>query len=160
MVDAGTFREELLARLSLTTIALPALRERGDDVLLLARHFLGTIAHGAGRPIPRFTDQASAIMRDYWWPGNVGELQNLVHHLLRTTDSEIIDAPDFPVPMRHAAVGAAARGRTLAEVEAEHIRGVMADVAGNKTRAAEILGINRKTLREKLRQAAPPRPES
>jgi DNA-binding NtrC family response regulator len=92
-------------------------------------------------------------MKSYTWPGNVGELQNLVQRLVVSTESEVIDTPDFPAPMRSSAVTIASLHRSLAEFEAEHIRNVFVSVGGNKTQASEILGITRKTLREKLKQA-------
>jgi two-component system response regulator HydG len=136
---------------------LPPLRERGNDVLLLARHFLGRFTPEIGKPAPAFTDRLCEVMRDYPWPGNVAELEGLMHHLASTMPADVIDVPDLPTHMRYMAATAISLKRSLAEVEAEHIHDVVASVGGNKTRAVEILGINRKTLREKLRQPGRPR---
>ncbi len=152
LVNEGAFREDLFVRLSMNVIPLPALRERGNDVAVLARHFLNESSKLLGRPIPRMTDAALSIIKSYSWPGNISELQNVIYQLLLTTERDWIDVPDFPPHMRLAAADASAVNRSLADLEAEHIRRVIAAVGGNKTRAAEILGINRKTLREKLRQ--------
>jgi len=160
LVDAGVFREDLLMRLSMNVIAVPALRERGNDVLLLARHFLDGLSKETGKPVPRLSDHVMEIMKHYSWPGNIGELQNVIYRLLRMTDTDVIDVPDLPSHMRFSLADASLLSRSLAQVEAEHIRNVMASVGGNKTRAAEILGINRKTLREKLAQAARLKPST
>ncbi len=133
-------------------IVLPPLQDRGDDILLLAKHFARKYSAEAEKPEPRFSDKALEMLRNYAWPGNVRELENVVHSLVVMTDSDLIDAPDLPALMRYAGVRETGLQRTLAEVEAEHIRNVLASVGGNKTRAAEILGIDRKTLREKMKR--------
>ncbi len=151
LVGKGSFREDLFFRLNVIAIELPPLRERGDDVLLLARHFATKFAREANRPAPRFTDEALQVLRSYHWPGNVRELENLLLRLVVMNESEEVGVPDLPAHMRYSAPRGAGTFRTLAEVEAEHVRDVLAAVGGNKTRAAEILGIDRKTLREKLK---------
>ncbi len=151
LVKNDLFREDLYFRLNVITIDLPALRERGDDILLLTRHFASTFAKQLGKPAPRFSDQALQVLRNYHWPGNVRELENILQCLVVMTEGELIDVPDLPSLMRFSAPRGTGLHRTLAEVEAEHIRNVLASVDGNRTRAAEILGIDRKTLREKLK---------
>jgi two-component system response regulator HydG len=155
-VRKGSFREDLYYRLNVIHIELSPLRERNDDVLLLARHFAAQYAADAGRPSPRFSDAALAAFRKYDWPGNVRELQNVIQRLVVMCDAGVLDVTDLPAFMRYTASGALGMDRTLAEVEREHIRGVLASVAGNKTRAAAILGIDRKTLRQKLRETEEP----
>jgi DNA-binding NtrC family response regulator len=155
--DSGRLRVDLYVRLSMTTIALPPLRERGNDVLLLARHFLDKFTRQVGKPAPPLSDRLGDLMLNYPWPGNVAELEGLMHRLAAAAPDDVIDVPDLPTHMRYMAAEAISLKRSLAEVEAEHIRDVVASVGGNKTRAVEILGINRKTLREKLRQPARPR---
>jgi DNA-binding NtrC family response regulator len=123
-----------------------------DDIILLARHFARKYSEEAGKPEPRFSDRAFEILRNYAWPGNVRELENVVQSLVVMTDSDVIDVPDLPDLMRYAGVREKGLDRKLDEVEAEHVRNVLASVRGNKTRAAEILGIDRKTLREKMRR--------
>jgi len=93
------------------------------------------------------------MLRNYAWPGNVRELENLVHRLVVMSDSDFIDVPDLPALMRYSGVREKGLRRTLADVQVEHVRNVLASVNGNKTRAAEILGIDRKTLREKIRKS-------
>ena len=153
-VKKGAFREDLFFRLNVITIAIPPLRERGDDVLLLARHFASRFAEEYGRPTPRFSDKALRALRNHDWPGNVRELENVIQRLVVMNDEDLIDAPDLPSLMRFSALRETGLHRTLAEVEAEHIRNVLASAEGNKTRAAETLGIDRKTLREKLKKYA------
>lgn len=159
LVARGTFREDLFYRLHVVTIDLPPLRERGDDVLQLARHFLARFSKQAGRPTPRLTDRAIEALRAYSWPGNVRELQNLLQRLVILTDGDELDVTVLPTAMRFSVPREPrALNRTLAEIEREHMEAVLASVGGNKTRAAEILGINRKSLREKLKPTEPDSP--
>jgi two-component system response regulator HydG len=153
LIKSGRFREDLYYRLHVIHIVLPPLRERGDDVLLLIRHFSAKYAEEMGKPRPEYTDRTLRILRDYPWPGNVRELENLVQRLMAMTEGDIIDAPDLPAGMRSGCF-AEERGldRTLEQVEAEYMRHVLERVEGNKSRAAKILGIDRKTLREKLKR--------
>jgi transcriptional regulator with PAS, ATPase and Fis domain len=151
MVQKGLFREDLYYRLNVVSIELPPLRERGDDVLLLLNHFTAKYAAEAERPVPRFTDAALNLLRRNSWSGNVRALENAIQGLLVMADGDTIDVPDLPPLMRFAGSHDGGCNRSLADVEAEHIRTVVESVDGNKTRAAEILGIDRKTLREKLR---------
>lgn len=149
----GVLHPELRRVLLSTVVQLPPLRERGDDVLLLARHFVARVARETGGPAPRFSDRALAVLREYQWPGNVGELQHVITSLVASTESGLIDVPDLPSLMRFSALRGGGMHRSLAEVEFHHIQIVLSGVGGNKTKAAEILGIDRKTLREKLKAA-------
>ncbi len=151
LVGKNLFREDLFFRLNVIPIRIPPLRERGDDILLLIHHFASEYAAEAGKVIPRFSDGALASLRSYHWPGNVRELQNVIQRLVVMSEGDTIDVADLPELMRFSALRGSGLHRTLAEVEAEHIRLVLESVAGNKTRAAGILGIDRKTLREKLK---------
>jgi len=153
LVKNKVFREDLFFRLHVITITMPPLRERGDDILLLASHFAKKFAEEVGRPVPRFSDEALQVLRNYHWPGNVRELENLMQRAVVMIDRQLIEVPDLPSVMRFTVAREAGLNRSLAEVEAEHIRNVLAGVGGNKSRAAQILGINRKTLREKLKAA-------
>ena len=158
LVKKGAFREDLFYRLNVIAIGVPPLRERGDDILLLAKHFVARFSEEAGKPLSHFSDNALHVLRNYYWPGNVRELENVVQRLVVMTDGEHIEVPDLPTLMRFSALRKTGFTRTLAEMEAEYIRNVLASVSGNKTRAAEILGIDRKTLREKLKSVeSPPR---
>ena len=151
LVEKGAFRDDLYFRLSVITITLPPLRRRGDDVLLLATHFSSKFAREAEKPPPHFTDGVLQVFKRYSWPGNVRELVNLVQRLVVMEEGHSIDVPDLPAHMRFTVDRDSGPVRSLAEAEAECIRQALASVQGNKTRAAEILGIDRKTLREKLK---------
>jgi DNA-binding NtrC family response regulator len=158
LVSKGVFREDLFFRLNVIAIAIPPLRERADDVLLLANHFATKYAREFGKAKPKFSDNALQVLRNYHWPGNVRELENVVQRLVVMTDGEVIEISDLPSLMRFSALREMGLNRTLAEVESEYIRNVLASVNGNKTKAAEILGIDRKTLREKLTKIEGPFP--
>ncbi len=152
LVNAGRFRDDLYYRLNVINIDISPLRERGDDVLRLIQHFAARFAGEAKKSVPRFSDDALQVLKHYNWPGNVRELENIIHRIVIMNEEGTIDVPDLPSLMRFSARRGTGLNRTLAEVEAEHIRSVLASVGGNKTKAAEILGIDRKTLREKLKQ--------
>jgi DNA-binding NtrC family response regulator len=151
LVKKGLFREDLFFRIHVITIDLPPLRERGEDLLILIHHFNARFAEELGKPIPQFSDQALQVLRNYHWPGNVRELENVIQRLVVMTDGGLIEVPDLPSLMRFSALQEVGFHRTLAEVEEEYIRNVLASVNGNKTRASKVLGIDRKTLREKLK---------
>lgn len=153
LVKKGLFREDLFFRLNVIPVRLPPLRERGDDILLLIQHFASEFASDAGKPVPRFSKSALGALRNYHWPGNVRELQNVIQRLVVMCEADCIDVADLPELMRFSALRGSRLNRTLAEVETEHINRVLASVDGNKTRAAGILGIDRKTLREKLKNS-------
>jgi DNA-binding NtrC family response regulator len=146
------FREDLYFRLNVLSIDVPPLREREDDVPLLARHFVGKASEELGRAAPRFSDGVLEVLRRYHWPGNVRELENVIQRLVVMSEAESVDVPDLPSVMRFSVPRGVGRLCSLAEVESEHVRSVLENVGGNKTRAAEILGIDRKTLREKLKR--------
>jgi len=156
LVKKGLFREDLFYRLNIITIVIPPLRERGNDVILLARHFATRFAAESGKSPLRFSNKALQSLRNYNWPGNVRELENVIQRLVVMTDGDLIEVPDLPSLMRFSALQKTGFTRTLAEVEAEYISNVLAEVDGNKTLAAEILGIDRKTLREKLKKVEKP----
>jgi DNA-binding NtrC family response regulator len=151
LVRRGTFREDLMHVLSAGEIHLPPLRERGHDIALLVRHFAERTAARTGRPVARISDQALQALRAYSWPGNVAELQSVVERL--AAGSEDPDVTDLPALMRFSALREP-QLQTLEDVERAHIQRVLTAVEGNRSRAAEILGIDRKTLREKMKRAA------
>jgi len=154
LVKKEAFREDLYFRLNVLTIEVPPLRERGDDVFILTRHFAARFAREMGKKPPHFSDQVLRVFRNYHWPGNVRELENVVQRLVVMNEGDVVQVPDLPSLMRFSGLRNASFDRTLAEVEAEYISNVVASVNGNRTRAAEILGIDRKTLREKLKASA------
>ena len=152
LVAQGQFREDLFYRIHVVEIRLPSLAERRDDILMLTNHFLRKFAQDMNRDVPRVTDEALDALAQYAWPGNVRELENLLQRLVIVGDGPVIDITDLPESMRFSITRGRHGDKTLAEVEADHIRGVLARTGDNKTRAAEILGIDRKTLREKLKR--------
>jgi len=152
LLAKGVFREDLYFRLNVITIEIPPLRSRGDDILLLIFHFAARFAKEMNRSAPEFSDQALQVLKHYHWPGNVRELENVIQRLVVMTEGNLVEVPDLPSLMRFSALRQTGLTRTLAEVEVEYIRNVLASVDGNRTRAAEVLGIDRKTLREKIRK--------
>ncbi len=152
LVKKAIFREDLFFRLNVISIILPPLRERGDDILLLAHHFAKKYAREYSKVTPQFSDHALQVLKNYDWPGNVRELENVIQRLVVMHDGNFVEVPDLPSLMRFSVLREAGFNRTLAEVESEYVRNVLASVGGNKTRAAQILGIDRKTLREKLKE--------
>ena len=155
LTRSGKFREDLFFRLNVLPITVPPLRERQDDVLLLARVFAERVARELGRSVPSISEQALQALRDYEWPGNVRELENIVQRVIVMSDADRIEVHDLPRLMRFAQSRRGSTSRSLAEVEREHILRVVDSVAGNKTQAARVLGIDRKTLREKLKLVTP-----
>jgi len=153
LVKRGDFREDLFYRLNVVTIAVPPLRERGNDILLLVNHVANTFAEELGRPAPRFSDDVLQALRTYNWPGNVRELENVIQRLVVMADGDLVEAPELPSVMRFSIPGESGLNMTLAQMEVEYIRRVLASVGGNKTHAAEVLDIDRKTLRKKLKSA-------
>lgn len=153
LVKKGSLREDLFYRLNVITITVPPLRERGDDVLLLIQCFAKKFAEEVDKPVPVLSDNALQVLREYHWPGNIRELENVIHRLVVMTDKPSIEVSDLPSLMRFTALRATGFDRPLAEIEAEYIRNVLINVDGNKSRASEILRIDRKTLREKLKSA-------
>lgn len=153
MIREGTFREDLYFRINVIPIHIPPLRDRNSDIVLLINHFASKFATELGCPVPEFTERVLQIFQNYSWPGNVRELENIVQRLVVMSDESIVDAPDLPSLMRFSATSAGADlTRTLAEAEASYIHDVLLSVGGNKTQAAQILGIDRKTLRAKLQR--------
>ncbi|MGV9011453.1 MAG: sigma-54-dependent transcriptional regulator [Flavobacteriales bacterium] len=157
MVRTGTFREDLYYRLNLINIHLPPLRERTEDIPLLINHFNAKYSKDMGRKPLRIPARVMDALEAYLWPGNVRELENFIHRLVIMKDHTVA-MEDLPENMKMANPerrGGHKHGddqmRTLAEVEKEHIERVLESARHNKTKAAEILGIDRKTLREKLK---------
>lgn len=151
-VKKDAFREDLFFRLNVINIRVPPLRERREDISQLVDYFTNKYAKEFGKASPEFSDKALNIFENYNWPGNVRELENVIQRLIVMADDNLIDVPDLPALMRFSALRGSGFTRTLAEVEAEYIRNVLSSVEGNKAKAARILGIDRKTLREKLKK--------
>jgi transcriptional regulator with PAS, ATPase and Fis domain len=152
MVRKGAFREDLYFRVNVITIEVPPLRDREGDIPMLIDQFARKFAKEMDRPPPRFSERALDALRGYHWPGNVRELENVIQRLVVMTDGGLIDAPDLPELMRFSAMRGGGLNRSLAEIEADYITKILAGVADNKSQAAKILGIDRKTLREKMKR--------
>jgi two-component system response regulator AtoC len=151
-VRRRAFREDLFYRLNVVRIHIPPLRERREDVGPLAEKFLSAYAAKHGRPARRFDSDALAALGLYDFPGNVRELANVVERAVIVSDGREVGAKDLPEAVLAAAGNRARRERrpTLAELEAEYIREVLAAARGNKSEAARVLGISRKNLYERL----------
>ena len=137
-------------------LAIPPLRERGEDVVLLARRFLADAASDAGVPARALAETAELALRAHPWPGNVRELRDLAIRLARSGEGGTVQAGELPAAMTGTLGRATAGDLTLATAEREHITRVLRESGGNKSRAAGILGIDRKTLRDRLRETKPP----
>ncbi len=155
-VEKGTFREDLYFRLNVVALRTPPLRERMDDVPLLVDYFLRRFGQRHQRPDLVLTQGALSMLQSYHWPGNVRELENTVERLVIFANKTLIDEDDVKfagVPFR-GTESQATRPKLarLEEVEREHILGVLKVTGGNRSEAAAILGIDRKTLRTKLKK--------
>ncbi len=152
LVRQGLFREDLFYRLDVIDIPIPPLSQRGEDILFLVNCFTEKYSVEMNRQAPTYSDSALKILRNYNWPGNVRELENLIQRLVVIVDSDYIDTVDLPEQMRFSLSVGTRVNRTLAQAQAEYIDQVLRSVDGNKTKAAKILDIDRKTLRAKLKQ--------
>jgi len=152
LVELGKFREDLFYRLNVLTINIPPLRERGTDIFQLANYFANKYAEEFNKKIPTFNDEVLKILGNYNWPGNVRELENLVHRLVIMNEDGIIRKADLPTFMKSRIGSVSDVKRTLHEVEIEHIKNVLEYTNNNKSKASEILHIDRKTLNNKLNQ--------
>ncbi len=150
-VKQGHFREDLYYRLNVINIQIPPLRERENDIFLLINFFTNKYVNEIGRKkTPSYTDKALEAFKNYYWQGNIRELQNLIYHLIVMVDSDTIDITDLPPSMRYYFQNKPTFNKTLKEIEKEYILNVLSSVKNNKTEASRILGIDRKTLRNKM----------
>ncbi len=152
-VARGSFREDLFYRLNVVPLSIPPLRERRADIRPLAERLLAQLGAAHNRGPLRLDPGALALLERYDFPGNVRELRNLLERAAVYGSSLEITAQDLPEQVRSAApAGGAGKKRTLAELEREYIAEVLDLARGRKSRAAEILGISRKTLLEKRKK--------
>ncbi|NBV45447.1 MAG: FHA domain-containing protein [Planctomycetia bacterium] len=165
-VESGDFRRDLYFRLKVVEILVPPLRHRVEDIEPLARHFLGRFAAETGQPVRDFTPAALEAMRRHHWPGNIRELRNCIERAVVLSSEALIDVPElgFSDLGSSGDTGRVAPGpryvpETLEEMERRHVVATLAATAGNKTKAAAILGIERSTLDRKLARWADGRPE-
>ena len=155
-IASGRFRADLYYRVATVTIAIPSLRERAEDIPLFIKYFLARSSSESGRRIPEISDEAMDCLLRYAWPGNIRELQNAMQRALILCRDGRINRSDLPPKVAGEYLSsvnlesAVARRMTLEELEHEYIGAIMATVGGNKTEAAALLGIDRKTLYRKL----------
>ncbi|MGN6642423.1 MAG: helix-turn-helix domain-containing protein, partial [Verrucomicrobiota bacterium] len=155
---AGTFREDLYFRLKVVEIVLPPLRDRLSDVPLLAQAFLREFAEENKKPVQEFAPDALDLMMNYAWPGNVRELRTAVEHAVVLCRGERISARDLPASVRAGAVNATADPQrmlarhdlTVKEAEKQLIIRALKETNGNRTLAAQKIGVSRRTLHRKL----------
>ncbi len=151
----GRFREDLFYRLAVIEVAIPPLRDRPEDILPLAEHFLRRAAGRAGRPIQGLSGAAARLLLAYGWPGNVRELENAIERAVALSQGEWVSPDDLPPTLQKTEspdifATAAERMMTLEEVERSYVRHVLERFGGNKVRAAAALGINRRTIQRWL----------
>ncbi len=154
LVKAGTFREDLFYRLNVVTINIPPLRERVEDIPLLAQYFIQMYGTKKTPPTNGIAAEAMTLLTRYWWPGNIRELEHAVERAVALTPHPIIFPEDLPQSVQTATVQAAAQAKgwiTLDELEKDHILRVLEAHNQDLAKASEILGIHRKTLRRRLR---------
>jgi len=155
-VEAGEFREDLYYRLRVVTIALPPLRARREDIPLLAQHFLEKLARSGTTPVRGITPAALERLAGYDWPGNVRELENVITRAATLSSAAVLTPEDFPFDAAAAPAAGPAlpqAAMTLEAVKHWYVSRVLADVGGNKQRAAAILGVDRRTLYRILAKA-------
>jgi DNA-binding NtrC family response regulator len=147
MVEKGTFREDLYYRLNVVTISLPPLRERVNDIALLADHFLKRYADQNNKRIDHISPDALKLMEKYNWPGNVRELENIIERATLFETSPVLSVESLPSIFRHSVSRTPRRNiNSLDQMNRTHIEEVLESTGGNKTEASKILGINRSTL--------------
>jgi len=159
-VREGKFRDDLFYRLNVIQLALPPLRDRGNDILLLAQDFISEMARRFNKSVSGLSEPAAARLLAYRWPGNIRELRNVIERALALTRHDRITVEDLPEQLRphrddppQAGGGSTPPLLPLAEVERRYIQEVLDRVEGNQTLAARILAVDRKTLYRKLKGA-------
>ena len=155
LVEAGRFREDLFYRLYVVNVTLPPLRERDGDIVLLAQHYLKTLAAEHGKKTSGITPEAMDALTAYPWPGNVRELRNVIERMVVLGTGDKLTVRDLPAALRAAAgkTGPAAQaGHVLRDAERHLIEAALQRHKGHRTRAAQDLGISRRTLHRKLNE--------
>ena len=157
LIQQGRFREDLYYRLKVIDIELPPLRERKEDIPLLVRHFIQKFKADLNKDVSGISEEALRILMNYSWPGNVRELENVLQRALTLSLQDVISPEDLPAALVQAAdedlIERGLRKQfTLDQLEKEYIRRVLSQAGGNKSKAAEILGLDRKTLYRKIEE--------
>jgi two-component system response regulator HydG len=157
LIREGRFREDLYYRLKVIDIELPPLRERKEDIPLIVQHFITKFNQDLKKNISGISEDALKLLLDYRWPGNVRELENIIERAITLTPYDIISLEDLPTPLAQAedenSTGKALREKyTVDQLEKEYIKKVLIQAGGNKSKAAQILGLDRKTLYRKLQE--------
>jgi len=149
MVQKGSFREDLFYRLNVVNVEIPPLRDRPEDIRPIAETLLKKYSLEYGKPKIKIEEKAMEILVRHSWPGNVRELENIIQRSIIMSE-DAIRVVDLPEYLKYPEPRESNLAKSLKEVEKEHILKVLAAVDNNKTKAAEILQIDRKTLRQKL----------
>jgi two-component system response regulator HydG len=157
LIREGKFREDLYYRLKVIDIELPPLRERKEDIPLLIQHFIAKFSDEMKKKLSGVSEDALKLLVEYPWPGNVRELENVIQRAITLTRHETILPDDLPSSMLHEirekVLDRGFRAKySLDQLEKEYIRKILIEVGGNKSKAAEILGLDRKTLYRKLEE--------
>jgi DNA-binding NtrC family response regulator len=156
-IEEGRFRRDLYYRLNVISLVLPNLRERKEDIPLLAEHFLKQRASLAGEEAKKLSTRAQSVLQDYHWPGNVRELENVIERAVVLTPGSTVKAESFPERLTESPPEPLIQDRPTANpaldtIERAYIEHVLRAEGGNKTRAAEVLGIDPSTLYRKIKR--------
>ena len=158
LIHEGRFREDLYFRMKVIDIELPPLRERREDIPLLVDHFINQFGKKPNRKISGVSEEALKILMNYSWPGNVRELENIIQRAIALCRHEVILPEDLPSSMLRVQDDESLLEKglhkkyTLDQLEKEYIKNVLIEAGGNKSKAAEILGLDRKTLYRKIEE--------
>ncbi len=156
-VERGAFRQDLYYRINVVTLHVPTLAERQDDIPLLCQHFLRKYAELQGKNVDKIAPEVMEVLQNYEFPGNIRELENIMERAVTLCNGAVIEMPHLPLDFQQPHLFQVQRHqkrefRTLEENEKEYISWVVKQVNGNKTKAAEILGIDRVSLWRKLKR--------
>jgi transcriptional regulator with PAS, ATPase and Fis domain len=152
LVGEGKFREDLYFRINVVELLIPPLRERKQDIPVLADYFIQKYNKLFSKRVDGLTQAAQEVFGNYSWPGNIRELENIVERMLNYIDSGLIGIKDVPEEVRRAEKTSPGAGQSLATIEQEAIQAALSEADGNKSKAARLLGISRSKLYEKLSQ--------
>lgn len=153
LVEQGTFREDLFYRLKVVIITLPPLRDRREDIPLLAEYFVRRYAARSGKAIARVTPEAMQLLTDHAWPGNIRELEHCIERAVALANGQVLTPDDLAPELKGSVDSALFRGApTLEEVKRRYLAHVLQETGGNISRAASILGVERRSLQRMLRR--------